>query len=424
MTNPKALRSKPKPNPKQVAAYLERTRNTMILAGRRGGKTYVMLERCLRKMSFSKANAEVYYIGPTNQQSKELAWDFFTNRIAELRWECRPLVSRQVFLLPDNRKLYVIGAEKIERIRGHKVWHVAMDEVAYYTKTLAHIWKAVRPALSDLKGTADFGTTPNGKGSDAYDWFQTHKGNFGWAYHHWKSIENPWLDPQEIEDAKKDLDEKAFRQEYEATWETYEGLAYYNFDESLHVRPCSELDLSFDVHIALDFNVNPTTLLVTQYDGKTMFVRREYSFSDSSTERTIQAFIQDFKGKLSRPVRIRGDSAGNQRKSTTGRSDYAYIHEALNHHGISYLHEVRGSNPAIIDRVNTVNGWLKPMVGAPRVVVDPTCKHLIKDLGGQKLDGRHPSPENNLGHKADALGYDIYWESLVGSWKQNKTTLL
>jgi hypothetical protein len=85
------------------------------------------------------------------------------------------------------------------------------------------------------------------------------------------------------------------------------------------------------------------------------------------------------------------------------------------------VHEVRGSNPAIIDRVNTVNGWLKPMVGKPRIVIDPACKHLIKDLSGQKLDGRHPSPENNLGHKADALGYDVYWESLAATAKPNRT---
>lgn len=227
-------------------------------------------------------------------------------------------------------------------------------------------------------------------------------------------MENPWIDPAMIEEAMNDLDAKAFAQEYMATWETYEGLAYYNFDESLHVKECGNFDPSLPVSIALDFNVNPTTLLVTSYRQGRKFIHREYSFADSSTERTIKAFIDDFKVKPSHlPVQIRGDSAGNQRKSTTGKSDYAYIIEAMKNSGIPHIFQVPSVNPPIIDRVNIVNGWLRPLIGIPRIVIDPSCKHLIKDLAGQKLDGRIPSGNNNLGHKADALGYDIYWESLA-----------
>jgi len=364
-------------------------------------------------MALAPLNIESAYIGPTLQHAKDLSWDYFQQRFHELGWSFKAKVSERAIYLPGNRKLYILGAEKIDRVRGHKFWDVGLDEVAYFQKPMAEIWKAVRPTLNDYKGTCDLGTTPDGKGSDTYDFYQDYKTRKGWAYHHWTTIENPFIDPVEIEDAKRDFDEKAFNQEYMATWETYEGLAYYNFDDSVHVRECAHFNHTRNVHIALDFNVNPTTLLVTQYDAGTLYVKKEYSFADSSTERTIEAFIQDFKGRLSTPISIRGDSAGNQRKSTTGRSDYAYIHDALSNARIEYVHEVRGSNPAIIDRVNTVNGWLKPMVGKPRVVIDPSCKALIKDLAGQKLDGRHPSPDNNLGHKADALGYDIYWQSMI-----------
>ena len=383
----------------------------------------MMLERAVKKASRSKPADEIFYIGPTNHHAKELAWDFLKNRFAQLRWDFKPMVSRQVFMLPQGRKFYVIGAEKIDRIRGHKVYHISMDEIAYYTQKIDYIWKAVRPALSDRRGSADFGTTPDGKGSDAYDWFMSHKGRFGWSYHHWTSIENPYLDPAEIEDAKRDLDEKAFRQEYEATWETYEGLAYYNFDETLHIVPIKSYFFEAPLHLTFDFNVNPTTLLVSQHVGGVLHYIKEYSFADSSTERTIKAFIDDHKA-IRPKLKIRGDAAGNQRKSTTGRSDYAYIHEALKAHGFDFTHEVRGSNPAIIDRVNVVNGWLKPMIGAPKILIDPSCKELIKDLSGQKLDGRHPDPKNNLGHKADALGYDVYWQYLSGLKKENRTLIL
>jgi hypothetical protein len=40
----------------------------------------------------------------------------------------------------------------------------------------------------------------------------------------------------EIEQAKKDLDERSFRQEYLASFETYTGVVYYNFDRQLNVQ--------------------------------------------------------------------------------------------------------------------------------------------------------------------------------------------
>ena len=391
----------------------------MVLAGRRGGKTFLMLERCLKKMAHSKPKDEVYFVGPSNHHAKELAWDYFKFKLAKLGWSHKPMISRQMIELQEERKIYVIGAEKIDRIRGHKVWHVALDEIAYYTHPLADIWKAVRPSLTDRKGSADFGTTPDGKGSDAYEWFMNHKGRFGWSYHHWTSIENPYLDPTEIEEAKRDLDEKAFNQEYLATWETYEGLAYYNFDEGLHVAPCSAISLQHELVLSFDFNVNPTTLLLSQLVGHKKYIRREYSFADSSTERTVKAFIEDYIRGPRVPIKLRGDAAGNQRKSTTGKSDYQYIHEALSIAGIKFTHEVPLSNPAIIDRVNAVNGWLKPMAGDPKIVIDPSCKQLIRDLAGQKTEGRLPSPANNMGHKADALGYDVYWDHLMSKRPQS-----
>lgn len=372
-----------------------------------------MLERRLRRLAESPWGSEVAYIGPTLQHAKDLAWDYFENRFIELGIKFLPKLTERYFALPGKRKLYVLGAEKIDRVRGHKLWDAGLDEVAYFSKPLSEVWKALYPTLTDYKGTCDFGTTPDGKGSDCYEFYMANKDKESFSYHHWVTMENPYIDPIVLEEAKKDLDAKAFAQEYLATWESYEGLAYYNFDDKVHVQECGKVTPDAPITIAMDFNVNPTTLLVTQYVGGKKFVRREYSFADSSTERTIKAFIDDYKLHPSpHPISIRGDSAGNQRKSTTGKSDYAYIFEALNNAGIKYLFQVPSVNPAIIDRVNTMNGWLKPMIGQPRIVIDRSCKHLIKDLAGQKLNGRLPSDENNLGHKGDALGYDVYWESL------------
>ena len=55
------------------------------------------------------------------------------------------------------------------------------------------------------------------------------------------------------------------------------------------------------------------------------------------------------------------------------------------------------------------------------IEIDPKCKALIRDMSSQELKGRHPSDKNNLGHKADALGYDIFYEHKLGRRRPSRT---
>lgn len=393
-----------------------------LVCGRRGGKTFTLLERMLAKASKQPPRSDIYYIGPTNSQSKELIWDAMEARLYEMDWWYRPMVSKSRFELSDGRKIYVIGAEKISRIRGHKVWHMCLDELAYFGTSFIDVWRAARPTLTDLRGSADLATTPDGKGSQAYDvWLQSIE-KPEWQTYSWRTLDNPWIDPKEIEDAKHELDEYSFRQEYEATWELYEGLAYYNMDENKNLSNCSAIDYNLPLTMNFDFNVNPTTLLLSQLVKDVVYFRKEYSEANSSTDATVRHFCEEHRDNAPKlELEIRGDAAGKARSSNTGRSDYQYVEEALRAHGFKYKYQVPSKNPPIIDRVKYVNGWLKPMKGDPRIIVDPSCKDLIRDLTSQGLDGRVPSKKNNLGHKADALGYNIYWEHIIGNRQSQRT---
>lgn len=409
-------------NPEQISAFQFAGRFLYLVCGRRGGKTFTLKERILKKAETQPAHSDIYYIGPTNSQAKELIWDELEKRLYELDWWYRPLVSKSRFELSNGRMIYVIGAEKISRIRGHKVWHLCLDELAYFNTDFTDVWRAARPTLTDLGGTADLATTPDGKGSQAYDvWMQAIE-KPEWQTYCWKTIDNPWIDPKEIEDAKSELDDYSFRQEYEATWELYEGLAYYNMSENDNIATCDKIEFQVPLQLCFDFNVNPTSLLCVQRIGNKLFVRKEYSEANSSTEKTVQHFCEEHMQHRDRlEIQIRGDAAGKARNSATGRSDYQYVEEVLQHNGFRYSYEVPARNPPIIDRIKYVNGWLKPMTGDTRIIVDPSCKDLIRDLTSQGLDGRVPSKKNNLGHKADALGYTVYWEHITGNRQSQRT---
>lgn len=414
----------PKHN-KQIAAFKDSARFKFILAGRRGGKTHLIVEDMVKTAHDMPRGAEIIYIGPSNQQAKEIIWEPLEERLYELGWSYNDFISKSRFELSRGRKIYVLGAEKIRRVRGHKLAKVYFDELAFFETDLGIVWKAVRPALSDLKGGAIASTTPNGKGTQAYDFYLEAIKNENWKYFHWSTFDNPYIDPEEIETAKRELDEKAFNQEYLATWEAFEGLAYYNFAENTHIKKQPEINFDLPVHLCFDFNVNPTSLLLSQRRGDMLAYVREYSFKNSSTEETVRAFCDDYGADANNMrLKIRGDATGKSRSSTTGKSDYFYVEEILAHHGFQFQREVSSKNPPIIDRLKVVNGWLRPISGPPRVEIDPLCSGLIRDLSSQELNGRLPSDANNLGHKADAMGYDIYWQHKQDQIVPQKTIIL
>ena len=399
---------------KQNECFYDPSRFKFVLAGRRGGKTYLITEDILKTAAAMPPYAEIFYFAPTNMQAVELIWEPLEYRMDRLGWKYQPKISKQRFELPGKRKIYVIGMEKVRRVRGHALAKAYLDEICFYDGDINKVWRAVRPALADLRGGAIFSTTPNGKGTSAYEFYRDQIEKPGWKYFHWCSLDNPYLDQEEIQDAKTELDEKSFRQEYEASWESFEGLAYYSFDESLNIKNTREIDYTLPLTLAFDFNVNPTTLLVSQWHIDGMHYKKEYSFKNSSTEDTVKAFCDDFKSQAANvKIQIRGDAAGSARSSNTGRSDYEYVCEILTAHGFRWEKQIMTHNPAIVDRVKKVNSYLKNFEGLPRIFINPCCGDLIKDLSSQETKGRLPSDKGNLGHKADALGYDIYYQDRV-----------
>jgi hypothetical protein len=419
------MKEKPIKHLKQIEAFYDESRFKFLLVGRRGGKTHLICEDICKSITESPTKADLFYIGPTLQQAYELIWETMDDRFFQLGWAYEPRISKRRFELPGGRSLYILGAEKIRRIRGHKAYKIYLDELAFFGSDLNAVWRAVRPALSDLKGKAIVATTPNGKGTQAYDFFLNVLEKKDWKVFNWLTIDNPYIDPKEIEDAKNELDEKSFKQEYMATWESYEGLAYYNFDENRHIKKCQAIDPEKPLYLCLDFNVNPTTLVLRQSEvfgkNEVFFYKKEYSYKNSSTIDTLRNFCEDYKVlKDKLRLKVRGDSAGKNRSSQTGRSDYFYVEEMLRTYGFSYQLEVLSRNPPIIDRLMHVNSYLKNVAGFSRIIIDPSCKELIRDLSSQVLEGRFPSDKDGRGHKADALGYDVNYDYLLKTRAESK----
>lgn len=131
-----------------------------------------------------------------------------------------PIVTRKnehqfIELLTGGRiEFWSLENELAGRSRKYK--RVILDEVAF-AKNLWKLWtESIRATLSDFKGDAWFMSTPKGK-NDFHKLFMRGKtGEENWMSWQMSTYMNPYIDPLEIDDAKKDLPESAFSQEYMA----------------------------------------------------------------------------------------------------------------------------------------------------------------------------------------------------------------
>lgn len=123
--------------------------------------------------------------------------------------------------------------------RGRKYGRIFVDEAAIVPSArLEKQWnEAIRPTLTDLTGAADFGSTP--KGAGVFQEFFKRGQNPDepdWASWQLPTTSNPFIDPAEVEAARRELPSAAFRQEYLAEFVTdfgavFKAATYYEPDE-------------------------------------------------------------------------------------------------------------------------------------------------------------------------------------------------
>ena len=157
--------------------------------------------------------------------------------------------------------------------RSRKYKRAIVDEAAF-VKGLWKLWtESIRATLSDLKGDAWFLSTPRGK-NDFHKLFQRGKGDTpNWKSWQMSTYTNPYIDKEEIDDAKADLPELAFMQEYMA--EFNENIA--NPFGSEHIQKCTKpLSGKEAMYYGIDLakSVDWTVIVGLDIDGNVAHLQR------------------------------------------------------------------------------------------------------------------------------------------------------
>lgn len=125
--------------------------------------------------------------------------------------------------------------------RGRKYARVIIDEAAM-VRNLMDAWSAsIRPTLTDLKGDAWFLSTPKGRNGfwQLYQ-FGLDSQEPDWACWQMPTVTNPYIDPDEIEAARKMLPERIYAQEYLAEFLEDGGGVFRRIMEAAVAEPLSK----------------------------------------------------------------------------------------------------------------------------------------------------------------------------------------
>lgn len=200
--------------PWQQEVWSDPVRFKVIAAGRRTGKSR-MAAWALIVEALQADKGHVWYVAPTQQQARDIMWQ----QLLEL---AHPVISgshvnNMQIKLVNGSTISLKGADRPETMRGVALKFLVLDE---YADIKPQVFEQIlRPALADLKGKAIFIGTPKGR-NHFYDLYKMgQKGEGDWKAWHFTSLDNPLLDPEEIEIAKASMSSFAFRQEFMASFE-------------------------------------------------------------------------------------------------------------------------------------------------------------------------------------------------------------
>jgi hypothetical protein len=384
----------------------------VLITGRRFGKTFLCVQEIAKFARYPKK--KVWYVAPTYRMAKDIVWNDLVDRMVKHKWVSKINHSDLKIILKNGSEISLRGADNENSLRGVGLDFLVMDEFA---DIKSHAYTEVlRPTLSDKgrMGAALFCGTPRGYGNWSYNLFTREKDDDQWASFQFTTLEGGQVSKQEIEQAKSDLDERTFKQEYEASFVNYAGQIYYNFDRKDNVID-KYTPQTAEIHIGMDFNIDPMSAVVSEIIGNKIIVYDEIVIYSSNTDELVQEINARYKDKH---IYVYPDPAAKQRKTSAGGvTDLAILKNA------GFNLRVRNTHPLIRDRINAVNTKLKNANGVRTLFIANHCKNVLKSIERQiyKEGTTIPDKDNNYDHMNDALGYLVeYLYPVRRDFKPNK----
>lgn len=201
--------------PWQQKVFNAPERFKVVAAGRRCGKSRLAAWLLIINALQSKSG-HVFYVAPTQGQARDIMWSVLLD-LAHPVISSSHVNNMQIKLI-NGATISLKGADRPDTMRGVSLKFLVLDE---YADMKPSVWEEVlRPALADQKGQCLFIGTPKGRNHfyELYKYAELGDDDTYTAWH-FTSYDNPLLDAEEIDAAKKSMSSYAFRQEFMASFE-------------------------------------------------------------------------------------------------------------------------------------------------------------------------------------------------------------
>ena len=208
-------------HPAQLEIFNSTARFKVVSAGRRFGKSRLAAWILIIK-ALQSTEKDVFYIGPTFQQAKDIMWTMLKELLHGTELIETTHENTATMTLVNGRRISLKGSDRPDTLRGVGLAYVVLDE---YASMKVEVWEQIiRPTLADVKGGALFIGTPAGKNHFYELWNDANDPkNEDWEAFQYNSTDNPLIDPEEIKVAKETMSTQAFRQEFEASFVSFTG---------------------------------------------------------------------------------------------------------------------------------------------------------------------------------------------------------
>ena len=406
-------------SPKQSEFVNCPARFCAFVGGVRSGKSFAGTAKGIRFARRKRTVGAV--VAPTYTMLRDVLIPLW-QRLLPARWVKKFSRSEHKLWLKNGSVVLFRSAEIPERLYGLTLHWFHIDEAATLPRK---VWDVMLSRVISTRGFGFITTTPNGHN---WVWELVNSGQVSTIFA--KTADNPLIDPAEIERARRILDPKFFRQQYEASFESYLGQVYPDFGEENIARHQPRPDLP--TYLAADFGWrHPTALLWAQTDGAGNIFIFDEVVESFMTPQMVAEIIMGKTVRLpsGRIFRARvpydriaeiitGFEATHSRQESGGMA----MADILMQMGISKIRAVGGS---IFAGIFAVRGKIRSADGKVHLFVDPECKRTIADFRGYHY------PENSSGsatelpekdgvhdHTMDAIRYLVTaLEQKKGIWR-------
>lgn len=310
--------------------------------------------------------------------------------------------------------------KRYSKLRSLELSGAAIEELTENTGDEEQAYHEIKMRVGRLSHVAKpliiAATNPDSPGHWAYKYFISP--NSSGAKHPTRHVyysrteDNPFLPPQYIAQLKADLDPKRARRMLYGEWiEIADEVIYYQYDSQAQSdkaiwRPRSETPIL----ISFDFNIGdgkPLSAVAMAYEDGCFHVFDEVIIDGARTDEAIQEFFDRGIIVQGKQYEIYGDASGKSRHTSSKRSDYEIIKEALDRNNIKYKYCVPLANPAIRTRHNVINAYCRNEKGEIRLFIHncPTVNEGLRLTAFKKGANLIEDDSKRYQHVTTALGY-------------------